>query len=409
MMKYLFVIALITFANADGPCCNTCEEPLEKYYSIDEIHNECGECCMNPKYYKLYKVFEPNLKPANGTNDICETLHYSTYSKTVTHGFGKIKMTLDLYNPDKSTRRPSEVWTAEQERAAGIVKNDYHSPRPQDTLSATAIPDDYTWCDVNGVNYCTMSRNQHLPQYCGSCWAHGAVSALADRIKIARSGRGIDINLAVQHVLNCAGVGSCHGGSVAGVYQWLKKISASGTGISYETSQPYMACSSESKEGFCSKADWTCTPQNIARTCSTFSDNGGFCSELKQYPNATISEYGSISGAADMQKEILARGPISCGIDASPILEYTSGISTLKGEEVDHVVSVVGWGTDATVGKYWIVRNSWGEYWGEMGYIRVAFGALHLEDECAWATIKDFTSLENENQFHCYEDGSNCV
>ena len=63
---------------------------------------------------------------------------------------------------------------------------------------------------------CTMSRNQHIPQYCGACWAHGAVSALGDRIKIARGGKGIDINVAVQHILNCANVGSCHGGSVDG-------------------------------------------------------------------------------------------------------------------------------------------------------------------------------------------------
>lgn len=195
-----------------------------------------------------------------------------------------------------------------------------------------------------------------------------------------------------------------------GVYQWLHQISQTGTGISYETSQPYMACSSESKEGFCAArgTDWTCTPTNIARTCSTFTSSGGFCSELKYYPNATISEYGTISGADAMQKEIYARGPISCGIDAAPTLQYTTGIATDKGEEVDHVVSVVGWGTENGQ-QYWIVRNSWGEYWGEFGYIRVAFGALKLEEECTWATVKDFTSPENANQVHCFEDGSNCV
>ena len=105
-------------------------------------------------------------------------------------------------------------------------------------------------------------------RYCGSCWAHGSVSALGDRIKIARQGKGIDINLSVQHLLNCGNVGSCHGGSVDGPYQWLHRLSATGTGISYETQQPYIACSSESGEGLCSAGDWTCTPENIARTCS---------------------------------------------------------------------------------------------------------------------------------------------
>ena len=139
-------------------------------------------------------------------------------------------------------------------------------------------------------------------------------------------------------------VGSCHGGSVDGPYQWLMKISETGTGISYETSQPYMACSSESKEGFCPNADWTCTPLNVARTCGSFHSEGGSCSGLNAYPNATISDYGSISGVSAMQKEIYQRGPIACGIDAMPLLNWESGIISDAGSSVDHVILVVGWG-----------------------------------------------------------------
>jgi len=269
-------------------------------------------------------------------------------------------------------------------------------------LKTEDLPDSFSWGDKNLL---TMSRNQHIPQYCGSCWAHGSVSALGDRIKIARQGKGIDINLSVQHLLNCGNVGSCHGGSVDGPYQWLHRLSATGTGISYETQQPYIACSSESGEGLCSAGDWTCTPENIARTCSTFPPRGK-CTGLSKYPNATISEYGSISGADAMAKEIMARGPIACGIDAAPILDYQGGIVSMAGDQIDHVISVVGWGNDATAGQYWIVRNSWGEYWGEMGYIRVAKGnnALHLEEQCAWAVPEHFT----ETNFPCNEDGSNC-
>ena len=246
---------------------------------------------------------------------------------------------------------------------------------------------------------------QTLTQYCGSCWAHGSVSALGDRIKIARGkGPHIDIDLSVQHILNCGDVGSCHGGSVVGPYQWLKTVSDKGAGISYETSNPYLACSSESQVGICPHADFTCTPINVARTCSTFPP-AGECVAIKQYPNASISDYGQISGQADMQQEIFKNGPIACGIDAGPILNYTSGIATMAGENVDHVISVVGWGNDDTDGQYWIVRNSWGEYWGEMGYIRVKFGSLHVEDQCAWATLKDFTAPERNNQVHCFEGG----
>merc|ERR1712183_360031 len=102
-----------------------------------------------------------------------------------------------------------------------------------------------------------------------------------------------------------------------------------------------------------------------------------------------------------MQKEIYARGPIACTIDANPILNYEEGIEGTYSYRVDHVVSVVGWHTDPTEGFHWIVRNSWGEYWGEMGYIRVKEGALALEQGCAWAVPGDFTAPERHNQVHC--------
>ena len=294
----------------------------------------------------------------------------------------------------------------------GVLKGRDHDGCPVDLhrLGAADLPDSFTWCNKEGTNYCTMSRNQHIPQYCGSCWAHGAISALGDRIKIARGAKGIDVNLAVQHMLNCGNAGSCHGGSVDGPYQWIHQIGeATGTGISYETQNPYLACSAESKEGLCPHGDWSCSAMNVAKTCSTFPANGVSCSEIASYPNVKIDDYGSVSGVAAMQKEILARGPIACGINANPILNYTSGVVKHANflQMVDHIISVVGWGVDDGT-SYWIVRNSWGEYWGEMGYVRVAFGALMVEEQCAWATVKDYTAPEKDNQVHCFEGGENC-
>jgi cathepsin X len=126
-------------------------------------------------------------------------------------------------------------------------------------------------------------------------------------------------------MLNCGNAGSCHGGSLDGPYQWIKSISdATGTGISYYTSQPYMACSSESGEGFCKSADWSCSALNTARTCPTF---GKECVGLSSYPNATVSDYGHIEGTDAMQKEIFNRGPIACTVDATPLHDYTSASS----------------------------------------------------------------------------------
>merc|ERR1712100_343322 len=148
---------------------------------------------------------------------------------------------------------------------------------------------------------------------------------------------GIDINPSVQHILNCGSAGSCHGGYALGVYEWIK----SNGGVSTETSQPYLACSSESKEGFCPHVNTECSALNTARTCGSFDQEGGSCTGLSSYPNVTISEYGSISGKEAMMKGIYNRGPIACGIDAMPLLNFETGIATDKGDQVDHVISVV--------------------------------------------------------------------
>merc|ERR1712157_186084 len=106
----------------------------------------------------------------------------------------------------------------------------------------------------------------------------------------------------------------------------------------------YLACSSDCQEGFCSHVNTRCSALNTARTCGSFSDESGPCTGLNHYPNVTISDYGSISGQSAMQQEIYNRGPISCGIDAMPLLNFEGGIATDSGSGIDHVISVVGWG-----------------------------------------------------------------
>jgi cathepsin X len=300
-----------------------------------------------------------------------------------------------------ASSHPSSVWSRDRVEATGYVwrGNSSGSDLPG-ALRAELLPRAFSWCE-RGM--CTISRNQHLPQYCGSCWAHGALSALGDRIKIARQGCGVDINLAVQHLLNCGDAGSCYGGSVDALYQWLHRRSSSGTGVAYETEQPYLACSSDSKHGLCPYASWDCRPENVARTCSTFPEEGGACTGLAAYPNATISAYGSVAGADAMKLEVYRRGPVACGIDADPLLRYEGGIIEDGGRAVNHVVSVVGWGDDGR-GQYWLVRNSWGEYWGEMGFARVRLGAnaLRIESQCNWATPGSWTEVN----VPCTEEGA---
>ena len=293
------------------------------------------------------------------------------------------------------------------------------SPLPVTYVPEHKVPKSFTWSNVKGVNYLTKMLNQHVPQYCGSCWAHGAMSALADRIKIANGpeARGPDVNLAIQFILNCGTevAGSCHGGSATGAYQFVHDVGH----VPFDTCLQYEACSSESTEGSCAHTDYQCSGINTCRTCSTFAEFGGFCSALDEFPNATIGEYGEVRGEREIMAEVFARGPVAAGIDATLLDDYTGGIIVeTPSYEINHIVSIVGWGetepvADPATGKpaeaikYWIVRNSWGEYWGEMGFFRLVRGvkALGIEDQCSWATPKTWTSAN----VACFEDGTNCA
>uniref|UniRef100_A0A7S4JT14 Peptidase C1A papain C-terminal domain-containing protein n=2 Tax=Odontella aurita TaxID=265563 RepID=A0A7S4JT14_9STRA len=176
-----------------------------------------------------------------------------------------------------------------------------------------------------------------------------------------------------------------------------------------------MACSSESTDGFCKYADTTCKEENICRTCDTFAGNGGACSEIDVFPNATIAEYGSYNIFSSnrvhkIKAEIFSRGPVAAVVNAEPLVSYRGGV--VKDDKIidkmpNHVVSIVGWGTDKADGtEFWIVRNSWGQFWGEMGYFRIELGknTLAIEAEVAWATPGSWT-IKN---VPCDEDGSNC-
>jgi cathepsin X len=111
-----------------------------------------------------------------------------------------------------------------------------------------------------------------------------------------------------------------------------------------------------------------------------------------------VEEYGRINStdpaanAKQMVAEIGARGPISGSICVTPAFEaYTGGIfeDTTGCKSLDHSISIAGYGTDAASGKdYWIVRNSWGTYWGEQGWARVLRGSnnLGIEITAEWTT-----------------------
>jgi len=289
------------------------------------------------------------------------------------------------------------------------VEQHFTLPLPSSYISAEDLPDSFHWGNVDGKSYLTKSLNQHIPQYCGSCWAHGSLSSLSDRIKIARNASGEDINLSVQYILNCGSdvAGSCHGGSATGTFEFIHKHSGF---VPYDTCQPYLACSSDSAEGFCPSIDTSCNLINTCRTCSAFLATIDFrCKAISHFPNATIAEYGTIQrDVHQIKAEIFARGPVAAEVNGKALHNYTGGVFTDQNssEKPTHIVSIVGWSVDNDGIEHWIVRNSWGQYWGEMGFFRIQLGLnlLGIEKKISWAIPGSYS----EADFPC-ENGKDCL
>lgn len=248
---------------------------------------------------------------------------------------------------------------------------------------------------------------------------------LQDRVKIARAFQDDkvadpDYIVAIQTYLNC-NEKSCSGGSVAEAWDWVRNFR--GGGIPTEQCMRYEATDVG--------ASSSCDDELVCKNCmgtATFSDDhpayhcfavprdepaivpcfgAGMC-RMEPYPRVGVEDFGGLPpmDEAAIRAEIGLRGPVTCAVDALSMLQY-DGLSTMEdspslgfgddgraahGRRVndlnltDHIVSVVGWGTDESGVDYWEFRNSWGDYWGAGGFGRVRRGRndLLVESQCSW-------------------------
>ncbi|XP_065884407.1 procathepsin L-like [Dysidea avara] len=216
-------------------------------------------------------------------------------------------------------------------------------------ISKETLPSEVDWRDKGVV---TAVKDQGE---CGSCWAFSATGSLEGQHAL---NTGNLVSLSEQNLMDCSdkqGNRACEGGLMDYAFKYV----VNNGGIDTEECYPYTA------------------------------DDESECVYKESCKGATCSRYVDISSGDEgaLQTAVANIGPISVAIDAShfSFQLYRNGIydeEDCSSEDLDHGVLVVGYGEDDDE-AYWLVKNSWGETWGNEGYIKMS---RNKDNQCGIAT-----------------------
>jgi C1A family cysteine protease len=225
-----------------------------------------------------------------------------------------------------------------------------HKPTAADgpVLTTTETPvtlsTSLDWRSYNNNNYVTPVRNQGS---CGSCWAFATTASLESSTNIKNNTPGYDLNLAEQIMVSCGGAGSCSGGSVGSASNYIRD-----TGLPLDSYYPYTA------------TNGTC-PVSTTWRLSAYRVNSWF------YVATSSPTVDGIKNA------LAAYGPLVTTMAVyNDFFSYRSGVyayatGSLAGY---HAIQIVGYDDTA---QCFIVKNSWGTGWGELGFFRIAYSELN--------------------------------
>ncbi|KFK31525.1 hypothetical protein AALP_AA6G123900 [Arabis alpina] len=188
---------------------------------------------------------------------------------------------------------------------------------------------------------------------CGCCWAFSAVAAVEGITKITK---GELVSLSEQQLLDCTSDNhGCDGGTLSKAFQYI----INNQGITTEDNYPYQA-----EQQICAS-----TTGSVAATIS------GFARVPRNDEEALL--------------KTVSQQPVSVAIDASyAFKQYSGGVFDGEcGTQLNHAVTIIGYGTSEEGTKYWLAKNSWGESWGENGYMRIKRDVTDPQGMCGLAIL----------------------
>lgn len=208
--------------------------------------------------------------------------------------------------------------------------------------------------DLRELGYCTPPSRQGK---CGSCWAFSALACFESNYLMLNGGDPNTLNLSEQYVLDCASIGSCGGGYAQAVFDWLLE----GNRLAEEVDFPYTA------QNQACRATAPRTPYRAARW---------------DYVSPTRS-WWIIPSQYEIKKALCEHGAISTIVYAGTLFEqYRGGIfKENNNSQPNHAVTIVGW--DDGKGA-WLIKNSWGTWWGEKGYMWLDYDSNKVGMNAVW-------------------------